>query len=390
MTIDPWLIVIAATALSLTALGLLFQMLKQSVLVAYLCTGILLGPHVLGVIADPTVLDPMAGLALVLLLFFIGLEVDLRQLSARWRVAVLGSILQTLVSVGVMWVVGQWLNWPLPRTILLGFVITLSSTPVVLRTLTDLGLMNTRLGGNVLGVLVAQDLLAIPMLIVLGMFQGDRPAGSTLLLQLSSMLLLGGLITLLVKRGGFPTPFGRHIEKSREMQVMAALAFCFGTALLTGLMQLSVVLGGFIGGLVARLSNSMNWVQPALEPFNFALVALFFVSIGLLVDLDFLVSNLAIVVGLTLFALVLNTAVNTATLFVVGESWLDSLRAGASLAQLGEFGFVLAALGLASGVIAVEGYQYVLSVTALSWLVSPLWIIGVEKLTARLGRPAAE
>ncbi len=116
----------------------------------------------------------MAGLALVLLLFFIGLEVDLRQLSSRWRVAVLGSLLQTVVSVAVVWLIGQWLNWPLPRIILMGFVITLSSTPVVLRTLSELGLLNTNLGANVLGVLVAQDLLAIPMLIILGVFQ-ERP-----------------------------------------------------------------------------------------------------------------------------------------------------------------------------------------------------------------------
>jgi CPA2 family monovalent cation:H+ antiporter-2 len=172
------------------------------------------------------------------------------------------------------------------------------------------------------------------------------------------------------------------------MQVLAALAFCFSMALLTGFMQLSVVLGGFLGGLIARLSNSMAWVQPSLEPFNFALVALFFVSIGVLVDLDFLLRNLVIVIGLTLVALVMNTLINMLTLRVVGESWLDSLRAGASLAQLGEFGFVLAALGLATGVIVDEGYQYVLSVTALSWLLSPAWIIGIEKLSARLAKTA--
>ncbi|GAB5500787.1 MAG: cation:proton antiporter [Pseudohongiellaceae bacterium] len=388
MTIDPWLIVIAATALSLTITGLLFQFLRQSVLVAYLLTGILLGPHVLGVFSDPTVLDPMAGLALVLLLFFIGLEVDLRQLSSRWRVAVLGSLLQTVVSVAVVWLIGQWLNWPLPRIILMGFVITLSSTPVVLRTLSELGLLNTNLGANVLGVLVAQDLLAIPMLIILGVFQGETPSASTLLLQISSMLLIAGVIAGLVRRGGFSTPFASHIENSHEMQVLAALAFCFSMALLTGFMQLSVVLGGFLGGLIARLSNSMAWVQPSLEPFNFALVALFFVSIGVLVDLDFLLRNLVIVIGLTLVALVMNTLINMLTLRVVGESWLDSLRAGASLAQLGEFGFVLAALGLATGVIVDEGYQYVLSVTALSWLLSPAWIIGIEKLSARLAKTA--
>lgn len=384
MTIDPWLLLIAATAFCLTVLGLLFEYLKQSVLIAYLLTGVVLGPYVLGVFPDPTVLDPMAGLGLVLLLFYVGLEVDLRQLGGQWRVALTGALLQTVVSVGLVWLVGHWLDWPLPRIVLMGFVITLSSTPIVLSTLSSMGLLNSRLGANVLGVLVIQDLLAIPMLIILGLLQGDSPAGPTLLLQLLGVALLALTISWAVRRGGFRMPLAQRLEENREMQVLAALAICFGSALITGVMQLSVVLGGFVGGLLVRLSRSLDWVKTALEPFNFALVAVFFVSIGVLVDVDFLLDNFWVAGGLTLLALVLNTLVNTLSLRMVGEDWGDSLRAGASLAQLGEFGFVLAAIGLAAGLISIEGYQYVLAVTTLSWLVSPLWIVSANRIATRL------
>lgn len=380
MTIDPSLVVVAATAFTLTILGLLFDYLKQSALVAYLLAGVLLGPFVVGVFQDPSALDPLAGMGLVTLLFFIGLEVDLRQLTTQWRVAVIGTLLQTGISVGLVWAVAHWLDWPLPRIVLMGFVITLSSTPIALRFLDQRGLLGSRLGANTLGILVAQDLLAIPMLIVLGLFQGETPSPAIVLLQVSSAILVVGIIMLAVRHSGFRIPLSDRIESSRELQVLAALGLCFGTALITGLMQLSVVLGGFVAGLLIRLSNSLPWVRNSLEPFNLALVAVFFVSIGVLIDVSFVLENLWTIAVFTLLALLINTIVNMGTLIVLGEGWRDAIIGGASLAQLGEFGFVLAALGLANGVIGITGYQYVLAVTALSWIVSPLWIVCAERL----------
>lgn len=382
MTIDPWLIVIAATAFVLTSLGILFDYLKQSVLIAYVLAGVLLGPFVLGIFIDPIILDPLAGLALILLLFFIGLEVDLRQLSSQWRVAIVGCLLQTILSVGLVWVIGYFLHWPLPRIILMGFVITLSSTPIALRVLTDKKLLNTRLGANTLGILVVQDLLAIPMLIVLGIFRGDTPSTYTLLLQLSSALLIIGIIIRAVRNTGFRIPLSGRIENNREMQVLAAIALCFGTAVITGMMQLSVVLGGFVAGILIRLSNSLIWVKNALEPFNFAFVAIFFVYIGVLIDVAFFIDHIWTICAFTMLALILNTIVNTITLMSVGERWSEAIIAGASLAQLGEFGFVLAALGLSSGIIGTVGYQYVLAVTALSWVLSPAWIAIIYRIAS--------
>jgi CPA2 family monovalent cation:H+ antiporter-2 len=380
VTIDPTLIYIAATVFALTVLGVIFDYFRQPVIIAHLFAGVLLGPYALGVFADPSILDPVAGLGLVLLLFFIGLEVDLRVLADQWRVAVFGTRLQTAVSVGIVAGLAQWLDWPMARVVLMGFVITLSSTPIALRVLADKGLLNTRLGASTVGILVVQDLLAIPMLIVLGLFEGETPSVSKAMLQISSATLIVAVIVAAARHPGFKLPLAQRLERSRELQVLGALAICFGTALLTGLAELSVVLGGFVAGLLIRLSGSLEWVSDSLEPFNFALVAAFFVSVGVLIDVEFFVANIGPVAGLTLLALLLNTAVNGVILLVLGERLRDSLIAGASLAQLGEFGFVLAALGLSTGVVSTIGYQYVLAVTALSWVLSPLWISLVGRL----------
>jgi CPA2 family monovalent cation:H+ antiporter-2 len=380
VTIDPTLIYIAATVFALTVLGVIFDYLRQPVIIAHLCAGVILGPYVLGVFPDPTILGPVAGLGLVLLLFFIGLEIDLRILATQWRVAVFGTLLQIAASVGIVIGLAQWLDWPLVRAVLMGFVITLSSTPIALRVLADRQLLNTPLGASTVGILVVQDLLAIPMLILLGLFEGETPSLSKTLLQASSACLIVAVIITAARHPGFRLPLAARLERSRELQVLAALAMCFGTALLTGLAELSVVLGGFVAGLLIRLSSSLHWVGTALEPFSFALVAAFFVSVGVLIDVEFFVANVGPIAGLTLLALVLNTVVNALILRVLGERLRDSLIAGASLAQLGEFGFVLAALGLSTGVVSMVGYQYVLSVTALSWVASPVWISLIEKL----------
>jgi CPA2 family monovalent cation:H+ antiporter-2 len=380
VTIDPTLIYIAATVFVLTVLGVLFDYLRQPVIIAHLLAGVVLGPYVLGVFTDPSVLGPVAGLGLVLLLFFIGLKIDLRILATQWRVAVFGTLLQVAASVGIVIGLAQWLDWPLVRAVLMGFVITLSSTPIAMRVLADKQLLNTPLGASTVGILVVQDLLAIPMLIVLGLFEGETPSLSKALLQVSSAGLIVAVIIAAARHPGFRLPLAARLEGSRELQVLAALSMCFGTAVLTGLAELSVVLGGFVAGLLIRLSASLHWVSTALEPFNFALVAAFFVSVGVLIDIEFFFAHVGTVAGLTLLALVLNTVVNALILRILGERLRDSLIAGASLAQLGEFGFVLASLGLSTGVVSTTGYQYVLSVTALSWVVSPVWISLVGKL----------
>jgi len=158
------------------------------------------------------------------------------------------------------------------------------------------------------------------------------------------------------------------------MQIFAALAICFGLALLTGLLQLSTALGAFTAGMLVSAAKETQWVHQRLEPFRVVFVALFFVSVGLLVDIKFLTEQWVLISLLVVLVLITNTFINAFILKALGVNTRDSVYAGALLAQIGEFSFVLAAVGIQAKIITDFGYQLVIEVISISLLFSPVWI----------------
>ena len=200
MHLDPIMPYLVGAVLTIVIVGLLMRRLRQPHVVAYLLTGIALGPYGLAFIADETTLSHLGSLGVVLLLFFVGMEVSPRRLISNWKVAVIGTLLQILISVGVVWVIGHFAEWPLARTLLIGFVISLSSTAVVLKILQERGELETDTGQDVLGILLVQDLAIIPMLLILGTFSGETSSLTQVLLQGIGTLLFVGLIALIIGR----------------------------------------------------------------------------------------------------------------------------------------------------------------------------------------------
>ena len=160
---------------------------------------------------------------------------------------------------------------------------------------------------------------------------------------------------------------------------------CLGLSLLTGLAHLSTALGAFAAGILVTAAKETQWVHHALEPFRIIFVALFFVSVGLLVDLKFISDHLMQVLVLVIIVLIGNTLLNGMILRLLGYRWKESLYAGAILAQIGEFSFVLAAVGLANGIINDVAYQYTIATIALSLLISPFWILGARRVLGVAG-----
>lgn len=383
MHLDPIMPYLVGAVLSIVIVGLLMRRLRQPHVVAYLLTGVALGPHGLAFIADEATLDHLGSLGVVLLLFFVGMEVSPRRLISNWRVAVVGTLLQILISVGVVWVIGHFAEWPLARTLLIGFVISLSSTAVVLKILQERGELESDTGQDVLGILLVQDLAIIPMLLILGTFSGESSSLSQVLLQGLGALLFIGLIALIIGRETLHLPLGKMLGDDHEMQIFVALAICFGLALLSGLLGLSTALGAFVGGMLISAARETRWVHHNIEPFRVVFVALFFVSIGMLVDLNFFISHWPQILTLLAVVVLTNTFINAAILRLLGGGWKDSLYAGALLSQIGEFSFVLAAIGIQSNIISHYGYQLTITTIALSLLVSPAWIALGRRLLQR-------
>lgn len=374
MHLDPALSIIVGALLVILLMGMLLNRLKQPHVVGYLIVGILLGPHVIGLIHDQALIERLGAMGVVFLLFFIGMEVSPRKLLATWRIAVIGTTVQILISILCIWLLGKWLDWPLSRTILMGFVISLSSTAVVLKVLQDRNELETDTGQNVLGVLLFQDVAIIPMLIVISLMSGNEPDSQQIILQIVGGVLMIALIAYIMRKETIHLPLAKWLKGDHEMQIFAALIICFGLSLITGLFGLSTALGAFIGGMLVGAARETQWVHHSLDPFRVIFVALFFVSIGMLVDLIFIKEHWFQIAALVIAVILTNTFINAVIIRLLGDSWPDSLYSGALLSQIGEFSFVLAAVGMQANLINNYGYQLTVTVIALSLMISPAWI----------------
>ena len=390
MHMDPLIPVFAGVGLVILMIGLTLKRFHQPYVIAYVLAGVLLGQYGLGVITDAGFASRAGALGVLLLMFFVGMELPVKSLMANWRVPIIGTALQIGFSVLCVWAIGAVLDWPMRRIVFLGFVISMSSTAVLLNVLRETGELDQPLGRDVAGITITQDLAVIPMFIVLGLLNGDTPAIGQFLIQ-----LVGGCAILLaliavIRRGQIAFPGAKTLEDDREMQVFTALTVCFGLSFLAGLMNLSAALGAFAAGVLITASRQTDWVKSSVEPFRIVFMGLFFISVGLLIDLRFLLANWQAIGLLLLATFLTNTGINAIAIRMLKQGWRQSLYAGALLAQIGEFSFVLAAVGYQTKIISEYGYQMAMAVIALSLLLSPPWIMLFRKFVLKgIPQPAS-
>lgn len=374
MHLDPLLPPLVGVVVVVLLTGLILQFFRQPQLVGYIITGIVIGPAGLGIVQEIAIIEHLGALGVTLLLFFIGMEISPHQLARGWRIAIFGTLFQIGISVLTTWLIGSFLDWSLARILLLGFVISLSSTAVVLKLLKDRNELETISGQNVLLILLAQDLAIVPMLIIVSMMSGQSPDKVLIYKQVFGGIAITLFAIWIISHKNLKLPFARHIKKDHELQLFFALLVCFGLAFITGVLGLSAALGAFVGGLVIAAAKETDWVQHALEPLKIVFVALLFVSMGMLIDLQFIQQNILLLISLLVGVLVTNTFINAIILKFLGNSWQDSLYSGALLSQIGEFSFVLATVGLQVGLISGFAYQTTIALIALTLLSSPVWI----------------
>ena len=381
MHMDPIMPYLVGSMLIVLVVALVLRALHQPFVIGYLLVGILLGPHGIGFVEDETILGRLGAIGVVLLLFFIGMESSPRRLIKKWKLAFFGTVAQILISIACVWPLGIWMAWPPGRIIMIGFVISLSSTAVVLNLLRDWDEIDSRVGQNVLVILLAQDLAVIPMMIVISLL-GDSPGDhGNPLLQLAGAVFVAATIVFISRKPSIHLPLGRFIRNDHEMQVFTALLICLGLSLLTASLGLSTALGAFTAGMLVGTARETRWVRISLEPFRVVFVAIFFVSIGMLIDTGFIREHWLQILILLLLALGTNTLINALILRFLGDSWRNSIYASALLSQIGEFSFVLIAVGFQTHIISDFGYQLAIAVIALSLLTSPSWIALIKRVS---------
>ena len=366
---------LAIVAVAALACGMVMQRLRQPAVMGYILAGAILGPGGLGLVESREFISLLAELGVLMLLFLIGMEISLRAIREVWKIAVTVTLLQIAVALGAMYAIGEMLEWPLSRSILLGFVVALSSTAVAIKMLDEIGELRSRTGQITVAILVAQDLAVVPMMLIVGSFRDGQGIGANSILTVSlSIGFLCLLILYLLRRQRLRLPFARLVGNNPDLTPLAGLTFCFAAAALSGLLGLSAAYGAFLAGLVIGNSTSRRIMIHQTRPIQSILLMVFFLSIGLLIDFVYIWENIWTVLFIVTFVAVFKTALNVVLIKALGESWPRAFLSGALLAQLGEFSFVLAALGLSVGVIGDPGYRLIVAVTVISLLGSPFWL----------------
>ncbi len=363
------------------ACGLFLGRLRQPAIVGYILAGVVLGPSVLGFVEDREQIGLLAELGVLLLLFSIGMELDVGDFSSVLRFAVIGTGLQIAIATAVILLLTWPLGWPWERGVLIGFGIALSSTAVTIKLLEDVGEIKGEVGRRAIAILIAQDLAIVPMMLFIATLAPDSAVTVGAILPLiGSVLILAALIWFLGRRGRISLPLRDLARDQADLIAVGAVALCFAAAALGGLFGMSTAYGAFLAGLLLGNSTDRETMLRATLPIQGLLLMVFFLSIGLLIDLGFIWRNLGEILLMLLIVTLGKTAMNVGVLRFLKEPWPRAWLGGVALGQVGEFSFVILALGLSVGAIGDEGYRLFVAVIALSLIISPLWLDSARRI----------
>ena len=354
------------------AVVFLFHQFRLPSIAGFLVAGALIGPHGLNLIGDVGTVQILAEIGVVLLLFTIGIEFSLVQLASLRRLLFVAGPIQVGSVLLIAWIgaMGVGLTWQ--EGIFWGFLVSLSSTAIVLKALANRGDSDSIHGRTIIGILIFQDIAVVPMMLLTPILASrlEGSGGSVVLTLGKSMLVVG----LIVAAAWYAVPkLLEHIvrSRSRELFLLTIIVLCLGIAWLTSLGGLSLALGAFIAGLVISESEYSHQAMADVLPFRDSFNSLFFVSIGILMDWRVLIDHPVLVVGLLLAILSVKFVTGAAASLAMDIPPRSAFMVGVALAQVGEFSFLLAQQGQESGLLRGDPYQVFLAVSVLSMIVTP-------------------
>lgn len=344
-------------------------------IVGFLITGVLSGPHGLGLVKSLNDVQTLADLGIVLLLFSVGMEFSLKKLLEFKRFFILGGILQVSLTALAGFVIAQYLERPFGESIFLGFLLSLSSTAIVLRVYDSFKESDTPHGRVSLGILIFQDIAAVPMMIFTPLLAGTQGnVDGSFLFLLGKGIVILVVVFICAERVVPLLLFYAAKTRSRELFLLSVLVICFSVAFLAQNIGLSLSLGAFLAGLIVSESECRYEALGDILPFRDIFTSFFFVSIGMLLNLHFVIDYPFAVLFGTIGILFLKTSIAALVALLVGMPLRTAILAGIALSQIGEFSFVLANSGIAYGLGTEYHYQLFLSIALLTMGLSPTLI----------------
>ena len=375
MTIEHNFILDLTMILGASAVGgYASKRLGQPLLLGYLVSGLIVGPFGFKLLSDVTQIKALAEIGVAFLLFALGVEFSLAELKRVKKIAIAGSGLQIGLTIALVAIASTLMGWVQgwSHGIFIGAILSLSSTAVVLKSLTERGETNTTHGQLMLAILIAQDLalgLMLAILPVLNQPENFAWALTAALLK-AFFFLLGALV---VGRWIVP-PVMKSVAntESSELFLLTTIALCLGVALITAGLGLSIEMGAFVAGLMIAEIDYADQALAKILPLRDTFASLFFASVGMLIDPTILVNNLGLILGLVAAIMVGKAAIIFPIVLNFGYSFKTALITSLGLNQIGEFSFVLALVGLETGFLNQEQYLLLLGTTAITLVVTPI------------------
>lgn len=349
--------------------------LKIPSIVGFLVAGLLMGPSGLGIVKNPKEIETQAEIGVVLLMFAIGLEFSLNNLMSLKKLVFGAGGLQAILTIGLVGLLSYfYLGQSVNHALFHGFLITLSSTAIVLKMLLDRAEIHTSYGRSSVGMLIFQDLCVVPFMLFIPALAGSGGDGPAIAFTTVKAVFIVGAVLLAAH---WAVPFLLHqvvSTRSRELFVITILVLCLGTALLTSWFGLSLALGAFLAGVVISESDYSSQAVSDILPFKESFTGLFFISIGMLLNTKLFLTNIEAIAWTVLIILVLKILTVSISAYAVGQTFSSGIQSGFYLSQIGEFSFVLAVAGLGYGLLDDRLYNIFLSASVITMMITPFMI----------------
>ncbi|MFP5500293.1 cation:proton antiporter [Pseudomonas sp. I8001] len=366
---------------------ILFHRLKQPVVLGYIVAGFIIGPHTppFGLIHDEDTIKTLAELGVIFLMFCLGLEFSLRKLFKVGATAFIAAFLEIILMIWIGYEIGRWFDWNTMDSLFLGAILAISSTTIIVKALNDLKMKNQRFAQLIFGVLIVEDILGIGIIALLSSIAVSGTVSSGEVFSTVGKLSLFMIVALVI--GILLVP--RLLEyvakfESNEMLLITVLGLCFGFCLLVVKLEYSMVLGAFLIGAIMAESRQLLKIERLIEPVRDLFSAIFFVAIGLMIDPQILLQYawpIAVITVAVVLGKMLSCGLGA---FIAGNDGRTSLRVGMGLSQIGEFSFIIAALGMTLQVTSDFLYPVAVAVSAITTLLTPYLIRGADPLSLKI------
>ncbi len=354
------------------AVVFLFHQFRLPSIAGFLVAGALIGPHGLNLISDIATVHMLAEIGIALLLFTIGIEFSLVQLTSLRRLLLIAAPIQVGGVIAIAWLGGTMAGLTTAQAIFWGFLLSLSSTAIVLKALAAGGDSDSPHGRAIIGILIFQDLAVVPMMLLTPILAGHGEG--TLTPALFSLVKSMVVVVCIVAAAWYVVPkLLDHIvrSRSRELFLLTIIVMCLGIAWLISLGGLSLALGAFIAGLVMSESEYSHQALAEVLPFRDSFNSLFFVSIGILMDWHVLLEYPLVVTGVLLVVLLVKFVAGAGAVLAVSVPPRSAVITGIAIAQVGEFSFILAQVGMDNKLLSGPPYQIFLAVSVCSMIITP-------------------